>query len=87
MPGVDLSSDANCSVQRTGMGTFVLFICQSSASGFWDVGSSPRELENCPIRTSKTFAYSPIFILKCLKISPGLCESTELIKSCFYLTE
>ena len=83
MPGVDPSSNANCFVQRKGMGIFALFIW----SIFWlfsDVGSSPRELENCSIRTSKTFAYSPIFTLKCLKISPGFCKSTELIKSYFF---
>ena len=83
MPGVDPSSNANCFVQRKGMGTFALFIW-SIFWLFWDVGSSPRELENCSIRTSKTFAYSPIFTLKCLKISPGLCKSTELIKSYFF---
>ena len=59
---------------KKGFGDFLpCLLGQSSAPGFWNVGSSPRELENGSIRTSKTFAYSPVFILKCLKISPGLC--------------
>lgn len=74
----------NCFIEEKDRETLCpafFFYFPHPAQGPFSCGLNEVQMENWTVWKSRIFANSLILILKFLQISPGLCLSTELIKS------